>query len=762
MQTSNPENREGTPEEAAKLGLFPHEFELIVSKLERNPTFTELAMFSGMWSEHCSYKNSILLLKTLYSQSNRLLALPGEENAGALRINDEQAVVFKIESHNHPSAVEPYQGAATGVGGIMRDIFTMGARPLVSLNSLRFGHPEDARNRYLLKQVVKGIGDYGNSLGIPVAGGELTFHDSFSKNPLVNAMTVGIADSKKMASARAKGAGNLVIYVGARTGRDGIHGASFASKELSNESQEERSAVQVGDPFMEKLVMEATLEVIEKNLVVAIQDMGAAGLVSSSSEMAASGDMGIDMHTDRIPAREENMEPFEFLLSESQERMLLVVEPHNADAVESVFHKWELQSAVIGELTDTGKLRIFHNDKLYADLPAALLAKEAPRYERETKKPELPISTNHDIRIIDDAISKGNAQAFNETLTQLLGHVNMASKEIVYRQYDTDIGLGRIVGPGQNAGVYRIPRPEGSNVEQALSVTVDGNSFYMAIDPYLGSIHSVAEAWRNISASGAEPIGITNGLNFANPYKPENYFFFKKAIHGMSFAAEAFTIPITGGNVSFYNESEDGPVLPTPMIGMVGLLENAASTLGSTLDESDQLFLIGKFTPQLAASQYAWILKESAGGPLPDVDLQEEKKSSLFLRGANSASLLAGAIDLSAGGFLYGLLRMLFAGRRVFRKDLGITVDSEFLKKTELAQEKSLDSLLFGETAHSYLVAVKPENKEKFLAMVASEKINTLPIGEVSNSGKLTLENVSIEVAPLEEVYETGLSRWFK
>ncbi len=744
-------DKEGTAEEAVKLGLFPYEYDRICEKLGRTPTFTELAMFSGMWSEHCSYKNSILLLKTLYSKSDRLLAKPGEENAGALRLNDKQAVVFKIESHNHPSAVEPYQGAATGVGGIMRDIFTMGARPLVSLNSLRFGHPEKSRNRYLLRQVVKGIGDYGNSLGIPVAGGELFFHESFSKNPLVNAMTVGIASVESMASARARGPGNLVVYVGARTGRDGIHGASFASKELSNESAEERSAVQVGDPFMEKLVMEATLEVIQKKLVVSIQDMGAAGLVSSSSEMAASGGVGIDLHTDRIPAREANMQPFEFLLSESQERMLIVVEPTKYAELKAVFTKWELEAAEIGAVTDTGLLQIFHLGELYASVPASLLAKDAPRYEREVKEPVLPQAENHEIRDFANALSQKNEASAKDILTAILSHVNIASKKPLFRQYDTDIGLMRKIGPGQNSGVYRVP-----DSNQALSVTVDGNSFYISISPYEGVLHTVAEARRNIISSGATPIGITNGLNYANPFRPENYYFFESTIRAMSHAAETFKLPITGGNVSFYNESEDGPVLPTPMIGMVGLIENHEDALPATASPITALYLVGQFLPVLSASQYAWILRESQGGPLPQIDLAEEEKSGELILRANALKLLQGATDLSNGGAMIAALRMIFGGREVLRNSLGLTLHGSF------AQSEGADKLLFGETAHTYLVAVTAGKESDLLTLAETQKVPLQKFADVTDNGSLTIGSIKMDVADLQKAWETGLEKYFR
>ena len=489
-------DREGTAEEAKKLGLKDGEFDLIVGHLGRKPSFTELAMFSGMWSEHCSYKNSILLLKKLYSESDRLLAKPGEENAGSLKINDKQAVVFKVESHNHPSAVEPYQGAATGVGGIMRDVFTMGARPIATLNSLRFGHPsKDARTKYLLRRVVKGIGDYGNSLGIANTGGEIFFHESYTRNPLVNAMTVGVADIDKMATAKIPGPGKWVVYVGAKTGRDGIHGASFASKNLSKESEEERSAVQVGDPFLEKLVMEATIECIQKKLVLAIQDMGAAGLVSSSSEMAASGNVGVRLELEKVPARETGMVPFEFMLSESQERMLMVIEPGNWEKVKAVFDKWELDAAVIGETTEGKNLQIFMDGKCYADLTAEILTKKAPRYERE-QKPVAMQQGAADLDQLQKLLEKSDVVGVTKLFAKLLAHPNLCSRQPIYRQYDTDIGLKRVIEEfgfkGVIAGIRRDEQATRAK-ERVFSPRADGGAWDFRDQP--------AEFWDHFNAS---------------------------------------------------------------------------------------------------------------------------------------------------------------------------------------------------------------------------------------------------------------------
>jgi phosphoribosylformylglycinamidine synthase II len=750
-------DREGTEAEGKKLGLKDGEFEMIVGHLGRTPTFTELAMFSGMWSEHCSYKNSILILKTLYSESDKMLAKPGEENAGALRISDKQAVVFKVESHNHPSAVEPYQGAATGVGGIMRDIFTMGARPVATLNSLRFGDPrKDARTRYLLRRVVKGIGDYGNSLGIANSGGEIFFHETYTRNPLVNAMTVGVADIDKMATAKIPGAGKLVVYVGAKTGRDGIHGASFASKNLSKESEEERSAVQVGDPFLEKLVMEATLECIQKKLVLAIQDMGAAGLVSSSSEMAGSGGVGVRLDLEKVPARETGMLPFEFMLSESQERMLMVIEPSAWNAVKGVFDKWELDAAVIGETTPGKNLTICMNGECFADLPAEILSKKAPRYVRETKA--VPVKTGvANLKQVENALAKGDVSALSALFSKLLSHPNLCSRQPIYRQYDTDIGLKRVIGPGQNGCVVRVP-----DSQSALAMTIDGNGYYIAVDPYKGAQLTVAEAVRNIAATGAIPIGLTNCLNFANPYIPENYWFFKEAVTGMSDACRAFKVPIISGNVSFYNESDDGPVLPTPTMGVVGLLadaEHAVPGAPAALTEPLALYLCGVFKPTQASSQYHYVEGIHPFGPLPELDLECEIAGAGAMARLAEAGALAAAIDVSAGGLLRALCRMAFATY----ESSGAMPGVEIAGLTKLiALAGVADTALLGETAHCYLVAVTAANESKLLA-AASEKFPVLKIGSLKeDSGTLALAGAKVDLSALYKAWSTGLGEFFR
>ena len=756
-------NIEVNSQVAKQLGLLEGEFQLICEKLNRIPNFTELCMFSGMWSEHCSYKNSIQLLKHLFCASDRLLAKPGSENAGALKINDDLAVVFKVESHNHPSAIEPYQGAATGVGGIMRDVFTMGARPIASLNSLRFGFVDTEddtakHNIYLMKQAVKGIADYGNSLGIPNMGGEIFFHPSYSKNPLVNAMTIGIAKINELASAKAKGIGNIVMYAGAKTGRDGIHGASFASKNLSTQSAEERSAVQVGDPFMEKLLMEASLECISKGLIIAMQDMGAAGLISSSSEMSSSGNVGMVLHLDRVPSREAEMQPFEYLLSESQERMLLVVSPQNIEAVKSIYQYWQLTAIEIGEIIEEDVLRIYHNGEICAEMPPKYLTKEAPEYTREYTQPSkkgyfsTPYSNECFLNDTTRAFINCSSSDLEEVIETILGNPNIASKEVIYSQYDTDIGLARIIGPGQNGGVVRVLPTE----HLGIAASLDGNGYYIQIDPYLGAQHTVAEGFRNIIATGATPIGITNCLNFANPYIPENFYFFKNAVEGMSKAAEILELPITGGNVSFYNESEDGPVLPTPTIGTVGLHHNVQAALGTLVNSGDNIFLLGCFKPELASSFYRWQL-EGLSGPLPTLNLEMEKTvAKIFLEIFNKEWIHA-ATDLSIGGLLTGLFKMIFTSQNSVHHPLGFS----FVKDL-LLNYQDLDTFLWGETAHTYLMAAEPEHIMSLMSLELPPGVEIIHLGHVIEKKEFHFsKNLVVHTQELSKIWNKSLGQLF-
>ena len=754
------ENPPGSAQLAERLGISFEEFESILQKLGRIPNFTELSMFSAMWSEHCSYKNSILLLKTIYSRSELLLAKPGEENAGAIRINDRYALVFKIESHNHPSAIEPYQGAATGVGGIMRDIFTMGARPIASLNSLRFGSPDRPKNQYLLRRVVKGIGDYGNSLGIACIGGELFFDDSYTKNPLVNAMCIGVAEIGKMASSKAFGAGSLVVYVGAKTGRDGMHGASFASKELSENSEEERSAVQVGDPFLEKLLMEATLECIQKKLLISIQDMGAAGLLSSSSEMANAGRVGLKIDTSLIPGREANMQPYEFLLSESQERMLMITKVEKFPQIKSIFQKWGLDAQPIGEVISERRLQIFYKDEIYADIPPGLLTSEAPKYKRESLPPKKfatqPKTKNKKTgpKLFHKAVEKKNVVSFEKLSQRLMSSYNLASRRQVYEQYDTEIGASRLLGPGQNAGLIHL---DDENI--GIAATVDCRSDYVAIEPYLGAQHCVAEAYRNIISTGATPIGITNCLNFANPYKPENFYFFEQAVKGMSKAAEFFEIPITGGNVSFYNESPEGVTLPTPVIGMVGVHKNPGNALSLFLKPGQKIYLLGDFSPEIGSSVYQSVFFKRRVSPLPSLNLKMEKEVAKIFLDLFQKEKIVSAVDLSLGGLFAALLKMIFASLDCGMVPVGFRFEKNILPYLMLnTQASSYDELLWGESAHSYLVSTN-EYVSWDTDKVRSENVRLFLLGEVIKEKSISFSfEFKVNLESIYEAWKNGLS----
>jgi phosphoribosylformylglycinamidine synthase subunit PurL len=588
-----------TVETAKKLGILPEEFEKINQILGRVPNFTELSIFSVMWSEHCSYKNSIVWLKKLPKDGPHMLAKAGEENAGLVDIGDGLGCAFKIESHNHPSALEPYQGAATGVGGINRDIFTMGARPIAQLNSLRFGDLKLERTKWLLKGVVKGIGDYGNAFGIPTVGGEVFFDECYNVNPLVNAMSAGIVKAGETVSATSYGAGNLVYIVGSATGKDGIHGATFASADITEDSAKDLPAVQVGDPFQEKLLLEASLEVIKTGAIIGMQDMGAAGITCSTSEMSAKGEHGMIIWLDKVPMRQANMQPFEILLSESQERMLIVVEKGREKEVEAVFEKWDLNCVQIGQVTDNKRLHYFMNGELVADVPASdlVLGGGAPVYHREYKEPAYFAESKK------FTISQVKEPENLKTIADhLLAHPNIASKRWVYNQYDSMVGtVNMSTNNPSDAAIVNI-----KDTNKAIALTVDCNSRYVNADPEIGTAIAVSEAARNIVCSGGEPSAVTNCLNFGNPYNPEVYWQFVGAIKGMSSACLKFETPVTGGNVSFYNQSSyEGPVFPTPTIGMLGILKDKNNRM--TLDfkqQGDLIYLIGESKNDLASSEY--------------------------------------------------------------------------------------------------------------------------------------------------------------
>ncbi|MBN2828918.1 MAG: phosphoribosylformylglycinamidine synthase subunit PurL, partial [Candidatus Cloacimonetes bacterium] len=586
-----------TKELIAEHGINDWEYQFVLDTLKREPTFTELGIISVMWSEHASYKNPVNLLNSLPKRVSNMLAKAGEENAGVVDIGDGLAISFKIESHNHPSAVEPYHGAATGVGGILRDIFTMGARPIAVLDSLRFGNPDNPQVKHLMRGVVEGIADYGNCFGVPTVGGEIYFEDSYEGNPLVNAMAVGVMKHNDLAKSSARGIGNYVVYVGAKTGRDGIHGATFASVELTDESESKRTAVQVGDPFMEKLLLEATLEVIQAGLVVAIQDMGAAGLTCSSSEMAGKSGVGIELDVRKVPARESGMTTYEIMLSESQERMLMIVEPMNFDKIQNIFEKWDLHAEIIGKVTDDGLLRVLDNGEVKAELPAVMLVLggDAPRYNREVKVPEyLKNTRNFNPQALPEPSS------YTDVLKMLLGSKKIANKQGVYQQYDHMVQINTMIEPGSDAAVIRI-----KDTNKAIALSTDCNGRHCYLDPYEGTKGAVAEAARNVVCSGAKPIAITNCLNFGNPYKPEVYWTFSEAIRGMKDACEAFETPVTGGNVSFYNENPETAIYPTPTIGMLGLIENRNKAISQFFKHSnDIIYLLGDFCTEVGGSEY--------------------------------------------------------------------------------------------------------------------------------------------------------------
>ena len=743
--------------DALELGLSKKEYREILAILYRRPTYTELAVYSALWSEHCSYKNSILLLKTFPSDSQRSLASTGDENAGVLDIGNGLAVVFKIESHNHPTAIEPYQGAATGVGGIMRDIFTMGARPICSLNSLRFGPISEEKNRYLLKRAVKGIGDYGNCLGIPVIGGELFFDTSFSHNCLVNAMVLGIAKHEELAFAKSEGIGNPVFIVGATTGRDGVHGASFASKDLSEESKAKKSAVQVGDPFLEKLLMEATLELLKSDAVIAIQDMGAAGLSCASSEMSAKGKVGMELYLDKVPLREKGMSPYEIMLSESQERMLLVTKKGKENEIKKIFDRWGLYSEEIGKVIKEKLLRIFFKDQVYAEIPVAslVLGEGAPKYKRKTRIPshikEKQQLKEEDLKEITN---------YQETLLSLLKNPNISSRRPLYEQYDTEVGLLRVQGPGSNGGLVYIPE-----TKQGLAVSTDCNSRYVYLDPYQGAISAVCEGARNVACCGAKPIGITNCLNFANPYIPENYYMFSEAIRGIKDACKAFQIPVTGGNVSFYNESDDGPIYPTPTIGMLGLLEKIDRRVEAHFSEAEKIiYLLGNFSPSLEGSEYLFMNYKKIGSHIPSLDIKQEMKLVEFLVEGAEQRLLSSAHDISLGGLATTLFKSAYNPQS--RRSIGFTLEEDkinTLLNFEKHNNKALrkDIFFFGESHSATIISIYKE-KETLLEKLAEKKeIPLFPIGHTTREAIFNYGYFSIDAQKAEKVYEEGLSKIF-
>lgn len=693
----------------AGMGMSDEEFAMVEKILGRLPNWTETGLFSVMWSEHCSYKNSKPVLRKFPTKGPQVLQGPGE-GAGIVDIGDQQAVVFKMESHNHPSAIEPYQGAATGVGGIIRDVFSMGARPIAMLNSLRFGELQSERGKYLFEEVVAGIAGYGNCIGIPTVGGEIQFDPCYEGNPLVNAMCVGLIDHKDIQRGIAAGVGNTVMYVGAKTGRDGIHGATFASEELSEASEEKRPAVQVGDPFMEKLLLEACLEVVKSDALVGIQDMGAAGLTSSSAEMASKAGSGVEMNLDLVPQRETGMTAYEMMLSESQERMLIVVKKGREDEIKVIFDKYGLDAVAIGRVTDDKMLRLLHKGEVVAEVPADALAEDAPVYHKPSKEPtyfaEYQAIENSEPEVTD----------FKETLKALLQAPTIASKEWVYDQYDYQVRTSTVVAPGSDAAVLRV---RGTN--KGLAMTTDCNSRYIYLDPETGGKIAVAEAARNIVASGGKPLAITDCLNFGNPEKPEIFWQIEKSADGIAAACTVLDAPVIGGNVSLYNERSGEAVYPTPTIGMVGLVEDLAHVTTQQVKEAgDVIYLIGETATEFGGSELQKLSFGKIFGKAPHIDLEVEANRQKAVLTAIHEGLVQSAHDVSEGGVAVALAEKTFA-----TEGLGIYV----------TLEGSAVTALFSESQSRFVVTVKEENAATLEKIIPDAK----KIGIVIDDAKITI-----------------------
>ncbi|OJW76284.1 phosphoribosylformylglycinamidine synthase subunit PurL [Spirosoma sp. 48-14] len=744
-----------TVETARKLGLLPDEFDRIAQILGRKPNFTELSIFSVMWSEHCSYKNSIVWLKTLPRDSERMLAKAGEENAGLVDIGDGLACSFKIESHNHPSALEPYQGAATGVGGINRDIFTMGARPIAQLNSLRFGDLSLTKTRRLLRGVVKGIGDYGNAFGIPTVGGEIYFDECYNTNPLVNAFSAGIVEVGKVAKATSYGVGNPVFIVGSATGKDGIHGATFASEDITAASTDKLPAVQVGDPFMEKLLLEATLEIIATGYVIGIQDMGAAGIICSTSEMSAKGEHGMIIDLDKVPTRQPNMAPFEILLSESQERMLVVIEKGKESVIQAIFDKWDLNCAQIGEVTPpdaegVGRLHFYRYGELVADVPAydLVLGGGAPQYQREYKEPAyINEYAKFDPSDVDDI----EASEIADVAKHLLSHPNICSRKWVYEQYDSMVGTAnRSTNAPSDAAVVRVKGPGLPETDKSIVITVDCNSRYVNANPRQGAMIAVAEACRNIVCSGGEPLAVTNNLNFGNPYVPEVYWHFVEAVQGMGEACRRFSTPVTGGNVSFYNQSsDDGPVFPTPTIGMLGLMENPVhQTTLNFKATGDLIYLVGPSTSDIASSEYLYSYRGINASPAPYFDFETEWRVQEGIKTMIRNGWLQSAHDVSDGGLFVTLAESAMTGNK------GFAIESDTRYRA--------DAFLFGESQSRVVISVSPDQQQHVVKYLEDSILPFQFLGTVTD-GDFSIDTATVmSVSDAKGLYDNALGEIMK
>jgi phosphoribosylformylglycinamidine synthase len=712
-----------------EMGLSDIDYDKICGLLGRKPTYPEVGIFSVMWSEHCSYKHSKPELKKLPTSGSQVIQGPGE-NAGIVDIGDNQAIVFKMESHNHPSAIEPYQGAATGVGGIVRDVFTMGARPIALLNSLRFGSLDDSHVRYLFDGVVAGIAGYGNCLGIPTVAGEVFFSDSYKGNPLVNAMCVGLVNHEDIRLGAASGVGNAVMLIGAKTGRDGIHGATFASEELSEESEAKRPSVQVGDPFMEKLLIEACLELFEKKIVIGMQDLGAAGLTSSAAEMASREGNGIELDVSKVPLREKGMTPYEIMLSESQERMLLIVDPSRISEVEEILTKWGLDATVVGKVTDDGYLRVKYGEEVVANVSAKMLAEEAPVVNAEYKRP----SYIDEARKFDvEKLTKPTDM--EKTFIDVISSLNVSSKEWVYKQYDHMVRTNTVVLPGSDAAVIRI---KGTN--KGVALTADCNPRLVYLDPFEGGKAAVAEAARNIACSGATPLAITNCLNFGNPEKPEIFYTFKTALEGMGEACTMLNTPVTGGNVSFYNETSGSAVYPTPSIGMVGLIDDVTKAVSSSFKNvGDTVLLLGEYGSNIGGSEYLHTIHNKVSGKVPELDLELEKRLQSTLIKLADERLLESAHDISEGGLVCAL------AEKAIPNELGCEIEiSQPLEREDL--------VLFNEEPSRVIISVKPQKVQEVMKVAGENSIPVYSLGKVEKDKfNLKINNIQIDL-PIKEI----------
>lgn len=719
-----------TPDIVSAHGLTPEEYDKILAILGREPNHVELGIFSVMWSEHCSYKSTRKHIKKLHTKGEVVICGPGE-NAGVVDIGDGLAAVFKMESHNHPSYIEPYQGAATGVGGILRDVFTMGARPIANVNALRFGTFDNAKTRHLISGVVSGIGGYGNCMGIPTVAGETTFHPSYNANNLVNAMTVGIAPADKIFYSAASDVGHPIVYFGAKTGRDGIHGATMASAEFDDDSQEKRPTVQVGDPFTEKRVMEACLELMQEDAIVAIQDMGAAGLTCSSLEMADKGGTGVELNLDDVPIREEGMTPYEIMLSESQERMLMVIKPEKAELAQAIFDKWEIDHAIVGKITDTGRMILKSKGEVVADMPVSPLSDEAPVYDRPWKP-----TPKHEEVVLDETAVSGEQLLTH--LQTLIASPNLCSKRWIWEQYDYRVGNDTLASPGGDAAVVRV-----HGTEKALAITSDCTPRYCFADPIEGGKQAVAESWRNITAVGAKPLAVTNCLNFGNPERPDIMGQIVGCIRGMSEACEALDYPVVSGNASLYNETNGAGILPTPTIGAIGLLEDHSTRVGmGFVREGNTIIRIGDMSGHLGASLYRAVIEGREDGPPPAVDLELEKKHGDFIRFVIEKGWVSACHDVSDGGQLVALAEMAMAGGMGARIDIACDI-----------------ARAFGEDQARYIVTATPECAERILTRAPELGITATVIGETGGTS-LRLDDAQLSLKDLHKLHEATLPEY--